>query len=92
MNNLRKLLERVSKKSSIINALAGILLVLALVIIYRNPNNQFAILTACIAGGIMNMMFGINARKDPKRKMTAMSYVLMGVILIGLGFYLIRFL
>lgn len=92
MNKMTRLLESISKRSGVVNAIAEILLILALIIIYQKPNNQFAILTACTAGGVLNMMFGINMRKDPVKKMTAISYVLMGVILIGLGLYLIRYL
>lgn len=88
MNKLKKRLGKISEKSSIINTVVGILLVFAMIIIYQKPNSRFAILTACTAAGILYMMFGVNMWKDPKKKMTAMSYVMMGAFLMVLGLYL----
>lgn len=91
MNNLMKLLKNISLKSNTIQVVLGIVLIISLSVVLLNPYNKLAVLTATTSGGLINAMFGVNMMKDPKRKSTGMSYVLIGIIMIGLGFYLIQY-
>lgn len=90
VNNLKKLLKKISLKSDIINIVLGVAFIISLIAIFQNPTNRIAILTASSSGGVLNAMFGVKMMKDPKRKSTGMSYVLIGIIIVALGFYLIE--
>jgi len=89
MNRLRKLLKDISLKSDIINVIVGVVLIVSLIIIFQNPYNRYAILIACISGGLMNILNGLKYRKDPKKKTMGMSFLMMGVIVMLLGIYII---
>lgn len=91
MNNLKKILKKFSLKADMINIAVGIALIVSLIFIYQNPYNHYAILTACTAGGIMYMMLGLKIMKKPKQKTTGMTYIMMGLIFIGLGLFLSQY-
>jgi uncharacterized membrane protein HdeD (DUF308 family) len=88
----RKLLKELSLKSEIINLLVGIVLIVSLILIFQNPLNQYAILAACTSGGLMNIMNGLKQMKDPKKKTSGMSFLMMGCIVIALGFIVVELL
>jgi uncharacterized membrane protein HdeD (DUF308 family) len=92
VDKFKKLLEEFSLKADIINTLMGIALIVSLILIFLNPNNQYAILIACISGGLMNIQNGLKLMKDPKKKTTGMSFLLLGAIVIILGFIIITML
>jgi hypothetical protein len=89
MNGLKKLLKQISLKSDIINTIGGIVLIVSLMLIFHNPKNEIAILTACASGGLINIMSGLKIMKDPKNKMTAMTFFMVGIILVVIGLYII---
>lgn len=72
-----------------INTAAGIVLIVSVVLIFVFPYNHYAILAACISGGFINIMNGLKQRKEPGRKSMAMTLIMMGVIVIFLGFVII---
>jgi uncharacterized membrane protein HdeD (DUF308 family) len=78
-------------KSDMINVIVGIVLIVSLIFVYRNPYNTFAILTACVAGGLINILNGLNTMKDPKRKTTGATFLMMGIFLIVLGFIITQY-
>lgn len=88
MNEKKNFFGRFLSKSNSINGLIGIALLISLLIVFQNPNNKFAIITASTTAGLLNMMNGFKLMKDPKKKTTAASYLLMGVILIAFGFFI----
>jgi uncharacterized membrane protein HdeD (DUF308 family) len=92
VDKFRKLLKELSLKSDIINLLVGIVLIVSLILIFQNPLNKYAILAACISGGLMNIMNGLKQMKDPKKKTSGMSFLMMGSIVIALGFIVIELL
>jgi len=91
MEQWKKLSGKVTDKSDKLNMLLGVVLIAALIFVYRNPYNKVAILAGCIAGGLMNILSGIKTMKNPKRKTTGMSYIMMGIILILLGCLITRY-
>lgn len=91
MNEKKNFFERFLSLSNSINGLIGIALLISLLIVFKNPNNKIAIITASTAAGLLNMMNGFKLMKDPKKKTTASSYLLMGVILIAFGFFITKF-
>ncbi|MDD3174210.1 MAG: hypothetical protein PHF63_11260 [Herbinix sp.] len=90
MNKFKKLIKEFSLKSDIINTIVGIILIVSLIFILQNPRNHAAILTACISGGLINILNGFNLMKNPKKMSTGMSFLMMGIILIVLGFIIIN--
>jgi hypothetical protein len=88
----KKLFEKFTLKSDVINLLVGIILIASLILIYQNPLNKYAILAACTSGGLMNIMNGMKLMKDPKKKTTAMTFLMMGGIVIFLGFLIVEIL
>jgi hypothetical protein len=89
VERLKKLLKEFSLKRDIVNSIIGLALVVSIILIFQNPNNPYAIMLACAAGGLMNIMNGLNMIKDPKKKMMGMSFIMMGIILATLGFIII---
>jgi hypothetical protein len=90
MNNRKKQLEKLPIKSDIINTIVGIALIVSVVLIFIFPYNQYAILAACISGGLINIMNGLKQRKEPGRKSMSMTLIMMGIIVIFLGFVIIK--
>ena len=91
MNQKKNLVDRIVLKSDIINLVMGFVFIISFLLIYLNPYNRFAIMTAASSAGLMNIMNGFKLVKDPKKKTTGSSYILMGVILIAFGFFLIQY-
>lgn len=91
MDRMKKLIEALSLKINILNIIVGIAFMLSLILIFLEPDNKFAVLSACIAGGFINILNGLKIWKDPKRKTMGLSYVMMGIIIIVLGFVLFDF-
>ncbi len=96
MNKFKKQLEEYSSGNNkvniidLINTVVGIALMVSLILIFQNPTNRYAIMAACISGGIVNILNGVKQTKDPKRKMTGLTFIMMGVIVIILGFIIIQ--
>ena len=90
MNRLKKLFSDFSLRADIINIIIGIVLIVSLIFVFLNPYHRYAILTACLSGGLMNIMNGLKMLRDPKKKTLSMSFVMMGIVLIFLGFYLVN--
>jgi hypothetical protein len=92
MDKRKKQLKKLSLKSDVINTIIGIALIVSLIFVFINPTNRYAILAACLMGGMLNLMNGLKQRKDPIRKSMGMSLIMMGVIVILLGFVILRML
>ena len=92
MDGFKKLMKVLSLKSEIINTILGIVLIISLVFIYRSPENKYAILLACTAGGLINMISGMKIIKDPIKKMSGMTFLLTGIVLIVLGYVITQYL
>jgi predicted membrane channel-forming protein YqfA (hemolysin III family) len=92
VEKLRKFLKQFTLKSDIINLLVGIALIVSLIFIYQNPLNKYAILAACVSGGLINIMNGLKLIKDPKKKTSGMTYLMMGSIVVILGFIIVEIL
>ncbi len=88
MNRWKKLLEEFSLKSDLMITLMGIALIVSLFFIYKDPVNGNAILVAAMSGGGINLINGFKLVKDPKKKTTGYSYLMMGIIVILLGYVL----
>jgi uncharacterized membrane protein len=91
MDGLKKLMKALELKSDIINTVLGFVLIISLIFVYMGPQNKYAILLACIAGGLMNIMNGIKIIKDPIRKMTGFTFLLLGVVVIILGYIITQY-
>ncbi len=89
MNNPKKQYEKPSIKGDIVNLIVGIALIVSVVLIFVFPYNHYAILAACISGGLMNIMNGLKQRKEPGRRSMGMSFMMMGIIVIFLGFVIV---
>ena len=74
----------------LINTVVGVILIVSLILIFQHPTNRYAIMAACISGGLMNILNGMKQIKNPKYKMTGLTYIMMGVIVIVLGFIIIE--
>ncbi len=86
MNDPRKQSKKPSVKGDLINTIAGIALIVFIVLIFVFPNNHYAILAACITGGLMNIMNGLKQRKSPVGNSMGTALIVMGAIVIFLGF------
>jgi hypothetical protein len=91
MGGLKKLMKVLTLKSYIINTVLGILLIIALVFIYKDPYNKHAFLLASSAGGLINIINGIKIIKDPVKKMTGMTFLMTGVFIIVIGYIITQY-
>lgn len=89
MNGLKKLMDKIMQKSNVIIAITGVILLISLIFVYILPKNKIAILTACVACGLMNVLQGFKYMNNPKKKTTGMSILMMGLIVIAVGFVII---
>lgn len=98
MNRLKEQLKEFSAKNNklnlmdLFNTIVGIALIVSLILVFQNPGNRYAILATCLSGGLMNILNGLKQWKDPKRKMMGMTFFMMGVIVIALGFIIMDML
>lgn len=90
MEKLKKLFKEYSLRSDLVNSLLGIVLIVALILLFLYPYNRYAILTACSSGGLINISNGLKLMKDPKKTTTGMTFLMMGGILIFVGFFIIK--
>lgn len=89
MNGLKKLIKEFSLYSDIINTVLGIILVVFMILIFVNLS-RMAVLGAFITGGFMNLMNGMKYWKDSKTKAMGLPFLMMGIILVFLGFIIIQ--
>ncbi len=89
MKDPKRQSEKPSVTIDIINTAAGIALIVSVVLIFIFPYNHYAILAACISGGLINIMNGLKQRKEPGRRSMGMTLIMMGAIVIFLGFVII---
>lgn len=96
MNKFRKQLKEDSLRTNqihlldVINTIMGVALIVSVVLIFQHPENRYAILAACLSGGLMNILNGLKQMKDTKRRMMGMTFLMMGTILIILGFLILQ--
>ncbi len=92
MSKLKEQLKDFSSKNNklnwmdLFNTIVGIALIVSLFLVFQNPGNRYAILAICLSGGLMNVLNGLKQWKDPKRKMMGMTFFMLGIIVIALGF------
>ncbi len=84
--------DNASNRMDLFNTLAGIALIVSLVLVFYNPSNRYAILSICLFGGLVNILNGLKNWKNPKRKTMGMTFFMMGIIVIVLGFIIMDML
>ncbi len=92
MDKRKKWLEEIVKKNIKINTVLAMILVVALFFFYLKPDSKLAVLVACFAGGLINMLNGVPLWRNPVRRTTGMSYLLFGAVIIALGFIIIQYI
>lgn len=88
MNKLIKFLKEYALLYDIINTLLGIALIIFMILFFVNPKNHVILFVAFLIGGSMNIINGLKFMKDPKKKNIGMSSVLLGAIIIFVGYAL----
>ncbi len=92
MDKQNNRIEKLIKKNFKINTILSIALIIALFYFFLKPDSQYAILIACFAGGLINVSNGMAMQKETAKKTVGMNYILFGVIIIALGFIIVRFI
>ncbi|MDF2510552.1 MAG: hypothetical protein K0S04_418 [Herbinix sp.] len=92
MDKRKNLLEKLINKNIRINTVLSIILVVALFYFFLKPNSRYAILAACFAGGLINVNNGMTMWREPAKRTVGMSYLMFGVIIIALGFIIVRYI
>lgn len=87
---INKFLANILLKNNIIIALLGIILLGSIMVISKYPECRTAILASCISGGLINIMNGLRINKDPKRRTAGMPFIMLGAIIIVMGFFIIN--
>lgn len=91
MDKRNNMIEKL-KKNFKINTILSIVLIIALFYYFLKPDSQYAILIACFAGGLINVTNGMAMLKKTAKRAVGMNYILFGVIIITLGFIIVRFI
>lgn len=86
MDKLKKLVDKLSLKGDIIIVLMGIALLISLAFVFKNPWNKTAVLTAFVFGGLLNSFQGLKYMRNSKNKSTGMSFIMLGILFIVIGF------
>ncbi len=92
MDKQNNRIEKLIKKNFKINTILSMVLSIALFYFFLKPDSQYAILVACLAGGLINVTNGMAMLKDTAKKAVGMNYILFGVIIIALGFIIVRYI
>lgn len=90
MNRLKKIWKQFHLSYDILISIFGIALIIFLFLSIRNPEKRVVLLAAFISGGSINILNGLKIVKDKKKRNTAMSYILFGVLIILFGFIMIN--
>ena len=90
MNLFKKLLQEISIRNDIINLCIGIGLLISILFVFLLPQNPYPILSACFFGGAMNLMNGLRLMKEPLRRTNGITFIMLGVIVIVLGFIIVN--
>jgi len=85
MKKFQKLRKYYSMLPDIINRFLGIVIIILIVLLVRNPNNSWVILGAFLVGGLMNILNGVKQLKMNSNKQTNYSLIMLGIILVFLG-------
>jgi flagellar basal body-associated protein FliL len=88
LNKFRKFIEELLKKTDIVVMILTIVLVISIFFVFQYPNDQWPIISACASGGLMNILTGLKQTKNPSKKSSGMTFVMLGVIIVILGFIL----
>ena len=86
MNKKKKLLQDHNLLIDILNTLLGIALIIFLILIFKNPRDKRVIMTAFFLGGSMNILHGIKYLKTPKKNAMGTTSVILGIIIIFIGY------
>lgn len=86
MNKKKKLLQDHNLLIDILNTLLGIALIIFLILIFKNPRDKRVIMTAFFLGGSMNILNGIKYLKTPKKNAMGTTSVILGIIIIFIGY------
>lgn len=92
MNGLKKRFKDIILIRKFFSASLGLVFVASLMILFQNPLNQYAVLAICISAGLMNVQNGIKYMEDSKKKTMGMTSLMMGAIVILLGFLIMDIL
>lgn len=90
MNKLKNIIDRISQKSNILIAVTGVILLISLICVYLIPDSKISLLTACVACGLMNIIQGIKFMDNKNKKTTGWSMLTLGIIIIVVGFVIVR--
>ncbi|MBE5966759.1 MAG: hypothetical protein E7255_07295 [Lachnospiraceae bacterium] len=88
MDKLKKLIKEFSLSYDVINLLLGTVLLIFLVLVFRYPGNRLFLLIAFTSGGFMNIINGLKFKKNSKKKSMGMSFILFGMMVIFIGFFI----
>lgn len=92
MDKQNNRIEKLIKKNFKINTILSIVLSIALFYFFLKPDSQYAIMIACFAGGLINVTNGMAMLKKTVKRAVGMNYILFGVIIIALGFIIVRYI
>lgn len=86
MNRFIQKVKDLKLTYDIIITVLGIVLIVFLVLIFRNPKNNFFTLVAFVSAGGINILNGLKIVKDKKKRNMGVSYILFGIVIMFLGY------
>lgn len=87
---LKKIMNNLQKYLGFINISLGIALIILLALIMKFPHNKHILLGAFTVGGLLNMSNGMILFKDANKKNMGLSSIMLGIIIIFLGFIIVK--
>lgn len=92
---MKHLMELLKKKDALyhwLSALFGIILLVAIFMVMRNPAGRTELMLLVFSGGGLNIINGWRLYGRPKQRNQGMSMLLLGVIILFIGIYLLAVL
>lgn len=92
MKNLLELFKKKEMLTDVFNVLLGLLLCGSIVVVCMNPGNRTALLCLFFSGAGVNIGNGIKMCRDPKQRNIGYSMLLLGAVILIIGFYVLTVL
>lgn len=88
MNFWKRFFEEIKSKnmiSDILNVALGIIMIILIILFVVFPGQGIILGLLFLVAGLMNLQTGISNMRNPKKKNTAMCFIMLGSVILILG-------
>jgi len=89
MENIYIFIKKHKLLLDILNVILGVIVIVLIVLVLINPKNQYLLAATFCVGGLMNISNGLIQINDKQKKVTSISLIAIGIIIITVGVLII---